>query len=166
MAAKDLHDKPFDQGTLAKLGIFEDYAEAWIPTFVMQGRPKICIFDFFAGTGYDKAGVAGSPIRILEKIKHQLAHIFQKKVKVHVYLNEYEPDKKQQKKFELLKQACNEYLANNKDLAKAIEIHYFNEDCEILFPQLLNEMNEFPSLVYLDQKGLSWRSLAALTVFS
>ena len=39
---------------IAKLEIFEDYAQAWIPTFVMQAKPVICIFDFFAGTGYDK----------------------------------------------------------------------------------------------------------------
>ncbi len=156
MSAKDLHDKPFDQGTIAKLEIFEDYAEAWIPTFVMQGRSQICIFDFFAGTGYDKAGVAGSPIRILQKIKHHLTHIIDKKVKVHVYFNEYEPDRKPQKKFELLKEACNEYLLKYADLESAIEIHLFNEDCESLFPRLLKDMNDFPSLVYLDQNGIKF----------
>ena len=71
MPYKDLHDKAFDEATIAKLEIFEDYAQAWIPTFVMQSIPTICIFDFFAGTGYDKNGVAGSPIRILEKIKNK-----------------------------------------------------------------------------------------------
>ncbi len=65
MSIKNLHDKPFDESTIAKLEIFEDYAQAWIPTFVMQGIPTICIFDFFAGTGYDKNEIAGSPIRIL-----------------------------------------------------------------------------------------------------
>ena len=67
MSIKNLHDKPFDESTIAKLEIFEDYAQAWIPTFVMQGVSNICIFDFFAETGYDKNGVAGSPIRILQK---------------------------------------------------------------------------------------------------
>lgn len=87
MAYKDLHEEPFEESTIAKLEIFEDYAQAWIPTFVMQGLPTICIFDFFSGTGYDKKGVAGSPIRILEKIKEQVGHIFQKKVKLKLYLN-------------------------------------------------------------------------------
>lgn len=54
MASKNLHNEPFDESTIAKLEIFEDYAQAWIPTFVMQAKPVICIFDFFAGTGYDK----------------------------------------------------------------------------------------------------------------
>ena len=94
MAHKDLHEEPFDEGTIVKLEIFEDYAQAWIPTFVMQGLPTICIFDLFAGTGYDINGVAGSSIRILEKIKEQIGYIYQKNVRIKFYLNEYEPNKK------------------------------------------------------------------------
>lgn len=90
MSIKNLHDKPFDESTIAKLEIFEDYAQAWIPTFVMQGVSTICIFDFFAGTGYDKNGIAGSPIRILQKIKEQVIPIFQRKVRIRVYLNEFD----------------------------------------------------------------------------
>ncbi len=158
MAGKNLHDKPFDQSTIAKLEIFEDYAEAWMPAFVMQGKPKICIFDFFAGTGYDMDGVAGSPIRILEKITHFLGSIFQKGVKVHVYLNEFEPDKRLQQKFAQLQKACKEYLDQHKDLASAIELHLFNEDCEELLPKLMPTIEKYPSLVYLDQNGVKFLS--------
>ncbi|HKR06673.1 MAG TPA: three-Cys-motif partner protein TcmP [Bacteroidia bacterium] len=159
MAYKDLHEDPFDETTIAKLEIFEDYAQAWIPTFVMQGAPTICIFDFFAGTGYDKNGVAGSSIRILEKIKEQIGYIFQKNVKIKVYLNEFEPNKKEQKKFQLLQIACNEFLEVNKDVKRAIEkINYFNEDFETLFPKLISEIKLFPSLVYLDQNGIKFLS--------
>ena len=49
MPIKNLHDEPFDESTIAKLEIFEDYAQAWIPTFVMQAASTICIFDFFCG---------------------------------------------------------------------------------------------------------------------
>lgn len=153
MTIKNLHDKPFDESTIAKLEIFEDYAQAWIPTFVMQGTSTICIFDFFAGTGYDKNGVAGSPIRILEKIKEQVIPIFQRKVEVKVYLNEFD-----QNKFELLKQACSDYLAENDHVGRAIEIEYFNEDFEELFPKLLPVIKDFPSLVYLDQNGIRFLS--------
>jgi three-Cys-motif partner protein len=158
MAYKDLHESPFDESTIAKLEIFEDYAQAWIPTFVMQGIPTICIFDFFAGTGYDKNGVAGSSIRLLEKIKEQIGYIFQKKVKIKVYLNEFEPNKKEQKKFELLKTACSEYLEMHKDVKRAIEIKYFNKNFEELFPELILEIKQFPSLVYLDQNGIKFLS--------
>lgn len=158
MGYKDLHEEPFDESTIAKLEIFEDYAQAWIPTFVMQGIPTINIFDFFAGTGYDKSGVAGSPIRILEKIKEQIDNIIQKKVKINVYLNEFEPTKKKQEKFELLQKACTEFLKANQDVKGAIEIKYFNEDFETLFPKLISEINHFPCLVYLDQNGIKFLS--------
>jgi three-Cys-motif partner protein len=158
MASKNLHDSPFDQGTIAKLEIFEDYAEAWIPAFVMQKRSKICIFDLFAGTGYDIRGVPGSPIRILQKIKQYLPYILANNVKVHFHVNEYEPDKRVQNKFLKLKESCESYLAENKDVASAVTIHYHNEDCETLFPKLSPEIEKTPSLVYLDQNGVKFLS--------
>jgi hypothetical protein len=36
MAHKDHHIKPYDEGTLNKLEIFESYVQTWIPTFIMQ----------------------------------------------------------------------------------------------------------------------------------
>lgn len=115
MGYKDLHAKPFDDGTIAKLEIFEDYAQAWIPTFVMQPHiSTMCIFDFFAGTGYDTKGIAGSPIRILQKIKEQINHIIEKNVKIVVYLNEFEPNKKKQEKFESLKKHVRIFLKKIK----------------------------------------------------
>ncbi|MEP6711807.1 MAG: three-Cys-motif partner protein TcmP [Ferruginibacter sp.] len=158
MAYKDLHEDPFDEGTIAKLEIFEDYAQAWIPTFVMQGVAVINIFDLFAGTGYDKNGIPGSPIRLLKKIKEQIGYIYQKQVKINLYLNEFEPNKKSQKKYDLLKTACIEFLSENKSVAQAIEIKYFNEDFATLFHKLVPEINCFPSLVYLDQNGIKFLS--------
>ncbi|SDF24596.1 three-Cys-motif partner protein [Dyadobacter soli] len=158
MPAKDLHEEPFDDGTITKLEIFEDYAQAWIPTFVMKAEPIICIFDFFAGTGYDKNGIAGSPIRILDKIKDHIGYIFQKRVKIRVYVNEYEPNKVSQRKHELLVKACNEYLETNQDVKRAIEILTYNEDFETLFPKLLPEIKLYPSLVYIDQNGVRFLS--------
>jgi three-Cys-motif partner protein len=153
MSYKDLHKGPFDESTIAKLEIFEDYAQAWIPTFVMQSVPTICIFDFFAGVGYDKNGVPGSPIRILDKIKEQLIHIFKNKVKVIVYLNEFK-----EWKFESLKEACEKYLTENDHVKRAVEIRFFNESFEDLFPKLLPDIKRFPSLVYLDQNGIKFLS--------
>ena len=144
MAYKDLHESPFDESTIAKLEIFEDYAQAWIPTFVMTGAETICIFDFFSGTGYDKNGIEGSPIRIHKKIKEQIGNVFQKRVKIKVYLNEWEPNKKAQRKYELLETACNEFLKNNDDVKRAIELNLFNENFEELFPKLLPLIKQFP----------------------
>ena len=158
MPYKDLHEEPFDEGTIAKLEIFENYAQAWIPTFVMQKIPTICIFDFFAGNGYDKNGIPGSSIRILEKIKGHIGYIFQNKVRIKVYVNEFEPQKSIQKKFELLKAACSEFLERNKNVDAAIEINYSNKDFEVLFPELISEIRQYPSLVYLDQNGIKFLS--------
>jgi three-Cys-motif partner protein len=66
------HSKPFDEGTLAKLQIFELYAQEWIPVFVSQAQPKfkeMHIFDFFSGPGTDSNGVHGSPLRILNQLR-------------------------------------------------------------------------------------------------
>ncbi|MEP2771973.1 MAG: three-Cys-motif partner protein TcmP [Fulvivirga sp.] len=158
MPYKDLHDEPFDESTIAKLEIFEDYAQAWIPTFVMQGKPVICIFDFFAGTGYDKNGIPGSPIRVLKKIQEQKGHLFQKNVSVVLYLNEFEPNKKKQKKFEQLTESCKNFMDTDKSLANKVEIKLFNEDFETLFPKLFKDIEKHPSLVYLDQNGIKYLS--------
>lgn len=158
MAIKDLHSEPFDGTTISKLEIFEDYAKAWIPTFVMQARPQIHVFDFFAGTGYDNVGIKGSPIRILEKINGQIENILRRKTIITVHFNEYEPNKSKQDKFERLKQACENYLIDNSTFKRAINIKYYNEDCETLLPKLLPIIKKFPSLVYLDQNGIKFLS--------
>lgn len=122
----------------------------------MQKKPVICIFDFFGGTGYDVNRIPGSPIRILEMIRRYMLLIFQNRVKVHFYLNEFEPDRKDQRKFALLKDACTRYLEQQKDLNRAVQIHYYNEDCETLLPKLLPVIEQHPSLVYLDQNGVKF----------
>lgn len=156
MATKDLFDEPFDHGTLVKLEIFENYAEAWLPTFIGK-RKRICIFDFFAGTGYDMNGIPGSPIRILRQIQKQKVRILRSGTKVYLFLNAYDPEKrKQREKFELLQQACVEYLKADRDLARAVELHYYSEDCTTLFWTLLPDIKSFPSLVYLDQNGVKF----------
>lgn len=54
--------------------------------------------------------------------------------------------------------SCSEYLEINKDVKRAIEIKFFNEDFEELFPKLINEIKKYPSLVYLDQNGIKFLS--------
>ena len=56
MGARDLFEKPFDEGTMVKLRIFEDYFKAWLPVFIAKPQPYwrvIQIFDLFAGEGKD-----------------------------------------------------------------------------------------------------------------
>ena len=119
----DIHKKPFDEGTVAKLEIFEDYAEAWLPTFVMSGARKIAIFDFFAGPGYDVNRVPGSAIRILKQVKHHIDNIKVKGTRIEIYLNEYVG-----KKLAVLKEACQDFLTANPDVNSVVNLHYSNND--------------------------------------
>lgn len=149
MPAKDHHSMPFDPETLVKLEIFEDYAQAWIPTFVMQQCGNICIFDFFAGPGKDKNGIDGSPIRILKKVKEQITNILEKRTKIQVFLNELDKNK-----FNLLQLSCLNYLEENIDVKEVVKLHFCNKDCDELFDELYPFIESNPSLVYFDQNGV------------
>jgi len=64
MAKKDLFEKPFDDGTISKLEIFEDYFKEWLPVFISRKEiiwNNIQIFDFFAGEGKDVSGGQWKP---------------------------------------------------------------------------------------------------------
>ena len=164
MSYRDLHNKPFDKGTIAKLDIFESYAKAWIPTFVMQKKvSEIHIFDFFSGPGFDSNNIPGSPIRILQKIDEQLENILAQKTKIVLHLNEYEPKNKVQNKFEQLKNNCKNYISNHTNFNHFLTVKYYNENTEELFFKLLPFMRKFPSLVYLDQNGVKFISQKYLT---
>lgn len=157
MPTKDLHEKAFHEETITKLCIFQDYAKAWIPTFLMSKYYlEINIFDFFAGPGYDILGVEGSPIRILKEILGQIGHVFSQKTKIHVYFNELDFDK-----FKKLQSACLDFIESNKELKRCVEnnlvnIIYSNKPCEQIFDEYYIRMQKFPSLVYLDQNGVKF----------
>ena len=156
MAIRDLHDHPFDDGTITKLEIFENYAKEWLPTFVMSYPDKeLWIFDFFAGTGRDINGIAGSPIRLLQQVKAQSGNIFNKKCKIHMCLNEFEKEK-----YNLLQKCCDEFVKNDSELARLSDtylfLHYRNCDFAELFPKTLTTISANPSLVLLDQNGMKF----------
>lgn len=158
MGSKNLHDKPFDEGTFKKLEIFELYTKEWLPTFIMSNVECICIFDFFAGTGFDMNNVPGSPIRILRQIKGQIGNVFQRGTNIYLIFNEYDRTKCNQLKF-----ACENYINGNPDLRRArdnkiLNYKVFQEDFKTLFPKWMKCINQFPSLVFLDQNGVKFIS--------
>ena len=154
MPRKNLHEAPFDEGTITKLEIFEAYAGAWLPTFIMSGSPDLFVYDFFAGTGYDIKGVEGSPIRILKQIQNQIHNVFQKKTSIHFIVNELDKTK-----FVQLQTSCNEFISNSPELTRAgIDMKYYNRDAGELFDELFPEIGKNPSLVYMDQNGVKFAS--------
>ncbi len=71
MTRSRFHSKPFDEGTLTKLRIFELYAREWLPVFLSKESPpfdSLHLFDFFSGPGVDSEGTPGSPIRLLKQL--------------------------------------------------------------------------------------------------
>lgn len=160
MATIDLHTKPFDDSTITKLEIFEDYAKAWVPTFVMQPNIKeIHVFDFFAGPGYDNEYVPGSPIRLLNIVLSYLGDFFKTKTKIVLHFNEFEPNKKKsQDKYELLVKNCESFLDSNPKLRHFTTVKFYNEDAGSLFYKLYNTIKQFPALVYMDQNGIRFIS--------
>ncbi|MEP2026846.1 MAG: three-Cys-motif partner protein TcmP [Reichenbachiella sp.] len=159
MSSKNIHEEPFDRGTITKLEIFQDYAQAWIPTFVMQSYVKeIHIFDFFSGPGYDCNEVPGSPIRILKKINEHLGQILKTRTNIVLHFNEFEPKLKSQRKFEMLKENCLNFVHENPKFKYFLDINFYNKNAEELFFELLPLITKYPSLVYLDQNGVKFIS--------
>jgi three-Cys-motif partner protein len=92
MAVGNFHGKPFDEGTLTKLDIFQLYTREWLPVFL--SRPmgtgfEVHLFDFFAGPGRDSTGAPGSPLRTLQELlqysKIGLAGWKDTKIEVHFF---------------------------------------------------------------------------------
>ena len=75
MPNRNFHAQDFDEGTQAKLDIFQLYAREWLPVFLARNPPiwkEVHIYDFFCGPGTDPKGVEGSPVRIVkELLKYQ-----------------------------------------------------------------------------------------------
>ncbi len=156
MPTRNLHDHPFDEGTIVKLEIFEDYLKEWLPTFIMSPEnDEICIFDFFAGTGNDILDNPGSSIRILKQIKNQTGNIFYKKRRIDLFLNEFDS-----KKYKSLVECCNQFIDDNDELKRLKDvylfIHYSHDDFTTFFPQKLPIISAHPSLLFLDQNGMKF----------
>mgnify|MGYP002856468946 CR=1 FL=1 len=156
MGSKDLHRKPFDDGTNCKLNIFETYTQEWLPVMIMsKHHPVCCIYDLFAGPGYDTTGQQGSPIRILSQIQKQANNIFLTKTKIGLWLNEADKNK-----FIQLVENCNIFIDSEPLLkqlrnAQLLRINFTQSRFEDIFDnKILKALNQCPSLLFLDQNGI------------
>lgn len=96
MPRSGFHNRPFDEGTLTKLQIFELYAREWLPVFLASAKPPrstIHIFDFFAGPGTDSTGVLGSPLRLLKQLKDYQNFSGWSHVSIHAHFFDKSPEK-------------------------------------------------------------------------
>ncbi|MCR4664140.1 MAG: three-Cys-motif partner protein TcmP [Paludibacteraceae bacterium] len=156
MGVKDLHRKPFDDGTNCKLDIFETYTQEWLPVPIMSKYFKACcIYDLFAGPGYDLSNKKGSPIRILSQILLQSQNILNTQTKVGLWFNEAD-----KAKYNLLVENCNKFVELEPQLKQLkelnlLKIKYSQSRFEDIFDsQILPALQKCPSLLFLDQNGI------------
>jgi three-Cys-motif partner protein len=144
MAKKDLFQEPYDESTLVKLSIFENYCSEWFPTFVHNQNSNVYIIDFFAGKGYDSQRTPGSPIRILTQILNYLKYIFKNRIQVNVILNEKDGDN-----FNSLKSNVERFINQNQDLRRSnFNINVTNNDFEECFTSNYSNLLNNPCLLY------------------
>lgn len=150
--AKDLFNKPFDEGTNAKLEIFRLYLREWLPVFISSYKKTywstIFIYDFFAGEGMDSVGNYGSPLVILDVLKEYEEWVVKANVKIKIIFNEKEKQKLNKLKSNII---AFEYNKSN------IEIIYFNKPFQEFFKEIYPKMmknSEYPRLMFLDQYGI------------
>jgi three-Cys-motif partner protein len=100
----NFHSRPFDEGTLTKLQIFELYAREWLPVLLSgqkSPRASIHILDFFSGLGVDSVGQLGSPLRLLNQLKVYAQLPGWRSVSVHVHFFDKSSRKTQQLKAQI-----------------------------------------------------------------
>ncbi len=147
--AKDLNKKPYDEATLTKLEIFEQYLVAWLPVFIQTPHTnKAMICDFCAGSGYDSIGTPGSPIRIVRRIDDYRGQIFQNDIHIDIVLNEVKP-----KKYRELKSAVTESF-QEKSWHGKVTLSCHNKDFQKLFRQQYQSLKQQPNLLFIDQYGV------------
>lgn len=151
MPAADFHNKPFDEGTLTKLQIFELYAREWFPVFLSLEKPRraaIHVFDFFAGPGTDLGNELGSPLRLLRQLRNYQGSDGWGRVRIHVHFYDEDPDKIAQLKENIAAHGLN--LPNvNFDIQPLRFDDAFSESAKTLAnPQAAK-------LVFIDQTGVA-----------
>ncbi len=148
MPNRDIHQKPFDAGTLAKLELFKLTAEGFLGVFVgsRQSRYKrIQIFDFFCGPGLDAQGNQGSPVMLLKHL-HTLGNKIQgKDYKISVLLNDAERGKIEELK---------KNLRSSKLDSGPYSLRFANREFLEAFPEEAVQMAGAANLVVIDQNGV------------
>ena len=86
----NFHANPFDEATLTKLEMFENYARSWIPVFCSPPYrdSRINIVDLFAGPGRDSNQNPGNPLLLLKQIREYSSLAQTHNVQIRLILNE------------------------------------------------------------------------------
>lgn len=146
MPRRDLHKKPYDEGTQDKLDLYRDYLRVWFHVFTnVTFVDTLQIFDFFAGPGSDRTGKPGSPAIACDEIRNALGQR-EIKQKIRLYFNERDANKF--KELETFIDKQKQLLPQAKFFKKQYSFH-------LAFDQWASNMQSgAANLLFLDQNGL------------
>jgi three-Cys-motif partner protein len=91
VSSRNFHAQDFDEGTQAKLEIFQLYIREWLPVFLARNPPiwkQVHIYDFFCGPGSDPSGLEGSPVRIVQELLKYQAQQVANGITVHLHFSD------------------------------------------------------------------------------
>jgi len=149
MPIRNLHEKPYDEGTQDKLDLYREYLREWLPVFMNAALvDTVQIFDFFAGPGSDKAGNPGSPLITCNEIRDALNnHDGNQTKKIRTYFNEYALDKHKD-----LSSCIDEQKIGLPQVEFTIMQNDFHSAFDQWKPLMLLERTA--NLLFLDQNGV------------
>jgi len=148
MPVRNLHQKPFDEGTRDKLELYREYLREWLPVFINGSSVDILqIFDFFAGPGFDVNGKPGSPVITCDEIRNAMIQSGNQRSKtIKAYFNE-----KTRGKFKNL----SSYIGKQRVSLPQVEFATLKNDFQSAFKQWKPYMHgRVANLLFLDQNGV------------
>ncbi|MBN1546842.1 MAG: three-Cys-motif partner protein TcmP [Syntrophaceae bacterium] len=148
MPVRNLHQKPFDEGTRDKLKLYREYLREWLPVFINGSSvDTLQIFDFFAGPGFDVDGNPGSPAITCDEIRNAMSQAGNQHMKIiKTYFNE-----KTRGKFKSL----SSYIDEQRVSLPQIEFATLKADFESAFEKWKPNMHgRVANLLFLDQNGV------------
>jgi three-Cys-motif partner protein len=143
--ARDLHNKPFDEGTKTKLEIYRSYVCAWLQVFLHAEpfrRKPLQFFDFFSGPGEDSTGEPGSPLILVSELLAERTKIKDRGHAIRIFFNDQDVAK-----IDHLKRLC-----STKSLPW--QPRFESLDFGEAFKKVKSEIGVGPSLVFIDQSGV------------
>ena len=143
--AKDMHKSKWDNATITKLNVFEQYVNDWLNVTLNcnqddEAYDTLEIYDLFCGSGFDGTKTErGSPIRILDAVLKR-----NKKGKtIKIYFNDRDKNK-----IDELKQIINEKYKNLK--SENIELNFSSQDVS----NYKIDSKKYYKLIFLDEYGI------------
>lgn len=143
--AKDMHKSKWDNATITKLNVFEQYVNDWLNVTLnynqdYEAYDTLEIYDLFCGSGFDGTKTErGSPIRILDAVLKR-----NKKGKtIKIYFNDRDKNK-----IDELKQIINEKYKDLK--SENIELNFSSQD----FSNYKIDPKKYYKLIFLDEYGI------------